>query len=109
MEDIFRELPSILIHGVEFTIDLYHDELRDVTNPFNIILFIELKEKRSGYSFCFDPQTRNVFQGDRDEYDERLDLRIIDLPSMQELDPVGFMELKNDYNQDMDMGRGRKR
>jgi hypothetical protein len=95
-----RGLPKIDVGGTMFYIDLRLDEFRQVDNPFNRIHLDELYETINGYALCFDPQTKNVFNGSEGEFGNRKDLVKVDLPPLEQMDPVGFNQLVNRWSED---------
>ena len=88
---MIHELPKVEIGGTEFFIDLRLEEFRQVSNPFNTIPFMELMENEEGYTLCYDPIGRTAFRGDIKEFEERKsELKLLQLPKLQDMDPVGF-------------------
>lgn len=86
-----RELPKIDIGGTQFFLDLRLWEMRDVDDFMNKFSIDDLFETGTGFKLCFDPKTRNLFDGSAEEYENRKEeLKIIDLPSLEEMDPVGW-------------------
>jgi hypothetical protein len=88
---MIHQLPKVDISGTEFFIDLRLEEFRQVSNPFNTISFVELMENEEGYVLCYDPVKRTAFRGDMEEFEERkAELKLLQLPKLQDMDPVGF-------------------
>jgi hypothetical protein len=86
-----RELPKIDIGGTEFYLDLRLWEFRDVDDFMNRINIDDLFDTETGFVLCFDPSTKNLFQGTEEEYQQLKDsLKIIELPSLGELDAIGW-------------------
>lgn len=86
-----RELPKISIGGTEFYLDLRLWEFRDVDDFMNRINIDDLFDTETGFVLCFDPITKNLFQGTEEEYQQLKDsLKIIELPSLGELDAIGW-------------------
>ncbi|MES2329985.1 MAG: hypothetical protein V4539_10305 [Bacteroidota bacterium] len=86
-----RELPKIDIGGTQFYLDLRLWEMRDVDDFMNKICIDDLFETENGFKLCFDPKTKNLFQGTEEEYHALKDsLKIIELPSLGEMDAIGW-------------------
>ncbi|MES2328214.1 MAG: hypothetical protein V4539_01340 [Bacteroidota bacterium] len=89
-----RKLPEVDIAGIKFYLDLRLNECREITDFSNRFSLDELYGHGSGYIFCFDVQTKKLFEGSKQEYELRKhELKIIRWPSLQKLDPVGFRAL----------------
>ncbi len=87
-----RELPKIDIGGTLFYLDLRLNEFRECANFMNRLNLDDLVEIEGGYLVCFDLNSKNSFVGSKDEFDQRkdVDLQWVKLPSLQEMDPLGF-------------------
>lgn len=87
-----RELPRIDIGGTQFYLDLRLNEFRECENFMNRLNLSDLNEIEGGYLLCFDPNTKNYFDGNKEEFDQRkdVDLLWVKLPTLQEMDPLGF-------------------
>lgn len=86
-----RELPKIDIGGTLFYLDLRLWEMRDVYDFMNKILIDDLFETETGFKLCFDPASKTMFLASEEEYEARKEtLKIIDLPPLSEMDPVGW-------------------
>lgn len=87
-----RELPKIDIGGTKFYLDLRLNEFRECDNFMNRLRLDDLIETEEGYGVCFDPKTRNIFEGSIEEFETRKEAGLIwvQLPSLQEMDPLGF-------------------
>ena len=103
---MIRELPTVSLGGTEFIVDLRLEEFRQVTNPFNSISFDELVENKDGYVLCFDSVKKTIFHGDREEFVLRgAELKQLQLPPLQELDPVGFENILVQVERGLKNGR----
>lgn len=94
-----RELPKIDIGGTDFYLDLRLNEFRQVENFMNRISLDEIYETATGYGILYDPLTKNFFKGDGEEYHHRKDLMNVQLPSLEQMDPVGFKSLVNGWKE----------
>jgi len=100
-----RELPVVDLCGTKFFVDLEIGALREVDNPFNTIGFYDLAKNDNGYVVIYDPQVRNTFFGSDEELMERQDLKTLQLPTIQEMDPVGFIEMCRNESKQMRLRR----
>jgi len=88
---MIRELPKVVFGETAFFVDLRLNEFRQVDMPFNNISFENLMDNEDGYVLCFDPQTKNAFNGSMDEFHTRKEeLLLLQVPHFMELDPIGF-------------------
>jgi hypothetical protein len=55
-----RELPTYIIKGRRFAVDVLKEELRQKDLPENIIRFADMDYTGSGYQFSFDLVTGNL-------------------------------------------------
>jgi hypothetical protein len=94
-----RELPKIDIGGTDFYLDLRLNEFRQVENFMNRISLDEIYETATGYGILYDPLSKNFFKGDGEEYHQRKDLMNVQLPSLEQMDPVGFKSLVNGWKE----------
>ncbi len=87
-----RELPKIDIGGTLFYLDMRLNEFRECDNFMNRMNLNDLNEIEGGYLVCFDPDTKNYFEGSKESFDHRKDLDLVwvRLPTLQEMDPKGF-------------------
>jgi hypothetical protein len=88
-----RELPKIDIAGELYFIDLRLNEFRHVDDFMNRIFIDEdLYEKDDKYTLAYDKVHKCVFRGDAQEFDARIGkgIVIVELPSLKQMDPVGF-------------------
>lgn len=89
-----RELPKIDIGGTMFFLDLRLNEFREVENFANRIDLDELYETGTGeLKLAFDKDTKNLFEGDREELALHKNVVVVTLPSQQKMDPLGFVWL----------------
>lgn len=89
-----RKLPEVDIAGVKFYLDLRLNECREVEDFSNRFNLDDLYDRPNGYIFCFDPKTKNLFEGNKEQYELRKhELKVIRWPSLKKLDPVGFRAL----------------
>ncbi len=96
-----RELPRIDVGGIQFYLDLRLNELRECTNFLNRLNLDNLNEIEGGYLVCFDPNTKNYFEGSKEEFDHRkdVDLLWVKLPTLQQMDPLGFEWLMQEFRE----------
>ena len=87
-----RKLPIAEIAGTSFYVDVIGEELRQADNGGNRISFNELTENKGGYSFIYDPHTKNVPQSSPDTENKSGGLVKVTLPALMELDPAGLAE-----------------
>ena len=94
-----RELPKIDIGGTLFYLDLRLNEFRECDNFMNRMHLDDLNEIEGGYQVCFDPRTKNYFEGEPDEFEKRMevDLLWVKLPTLQVMDPLGFEWLMQEF------------
>ena len=99
------ELPVVEICATKFFVDTRLYELRQVTNPFNTISFHDLAKNEKGFVLIYDMQIQNLFLGSDQDFMDRKDLQTIQLPNIQEMDPVGFIEMCRDDSRQIRLGR----
>jgi hypothetical protein len=86
-----RELPRIDIAGTMFLADIEKLEFREVANPLNRMSMLDAKEEMGFSHFFFDTRTKNLFTGATDiPSGIPGHVRIILLPPLKEIDPVGL-------------------
>jgi hypothetical protein len=86
-----RLLPEINIAGILFHVDIEKLEFRQVADPSNRMPIIGAKEEMGFSHFLFDTKTKNLFTGDTKMPDGIPGhVRIVLLPPLKELDPVGL-------------------
>lgn len=91
-----RELPIVNIEGTEFIVDVMAEELREKSNPQNIMNIQEMDYVGDGYSFRYDPGVKNLPDEVPIELlDEDRELMKVKLPELIALDPVGMAEKYN--------------
>ena len=56
----------------------------------NRIMIDDLHETENGYNRCVDQKTKNLFEGSEGEFVGRKDLLILELPTLEKMDPVGW-------------------
>lgn len=95
-----RELPKIDIGRIKFYLDLRLNEFRECSNFMNRMNLDDLHEIEGGYLVCFDPNTKNYFEGSKEEFDHRKDgdLIWVKLPTLQQMDPLGFKWLLQEFS-----------
>jgi hypothetical protein len=97
-----RELPKIDVAGELYYIDLRLNEFRHVDDFMNrIFIDDDLLEKDEKYLLAYDKDHKCVFRGEREEFDARngKGIVIVELPSLEKMDPVGFEWLCNNIEQ----------
>jgi len=96
-----RELPKIDIGGTMFYLDLRLNEFRECENFMNRMNLNKLNETEGGYEVCFDPKTKNYFEGSKEEFERRKDddLVCVNLPTLQDMDPLGFGWLMEEFGE----------
>lgn len=99
------QLPVIEICATNFFVDTRLYELRQVNNPFNTISFHDLAKNDKGFVLIYDMQILNLFLGSEEEFIDRKDLQTIQLPTIQEMDPAGFMDMCREDGRQMRIGR----
>ncbi|MCJ8208105.1 hypothetical protein MUY27_00200 [Mucilaginibacter sp. RS28] len=86
-----RELPRFTIEGTEFIVDIQLNELRQADAPGNRISMDELLWETDGkLAIVYDTATRNIANMIVDPEDLPPDIRIISMPPLLSLDPVGW-------------------
>ncbi len=96
-----RELPKIDIGGIQFYLDLRLNEFRECSNFMNRLDLNDLHEIEGGYQICFDPKTKIIFEDSKQEFGNRkdVDLLWIKLPKLQQMDPLGFEWLMQEFRE----------
>jgi hypothetical protein len=86
-----RELVKIDLAGTKFYLDLRLWECREVDDFSNKFSLDQLYDHPSGgFICCFDPKTKNLFEGTKEQYEARKhELEIVRLPSIKKMDPIG--------------------
>ncbi len=84
-----RTLPKIQIEGTEFWVDIAKHELREVSDPYNRFSMGDAKEEMGFSHFLYDTKTRNLYlHPDADDIPDHV--RIVLLPPLKDIDPVGL-------------------
>jgi hypothetical protein len=96
-----RELPKIDIGNTKFYLDLRLNEFREMEDFSNRISLNKLEEFDDGYLIIFDTVSKNIFNGSEAELYKRKDedLLWVTLPSIEQMDPLGFKWLIDEYRQ----------
>ncbi|MFC6100793.1 hypothetical protein [Olivibacter domesticus] len=79
-----RQLPEIKLGETFFVIDVAFAELREKNNPLNIILFKDMEDHGTHYSFNYDQQLKTI------PFMDSLDTIPVRLEQMVVLDPEGM-------------------
>lgn len=88
--DTERILPTHIIDGTNFIIDVNKLELREKASPNNVISMNEMEElPREGYSFWYSPKSKSLTT-----YAEQ-DAKLIEIPDFVKLDPIGMAKKHN--------------
>ncbi len=99
-----RALPTVNIGGSQFFLDLRLQEFREVGAWWNIIRIKDVAEMDDGSLIMyFDPITKNQFEGKQADLDLRPDVFIVELPSLDKLDPVGYQMFLEQWELDHPM------
>lgn len=88
-----RSLPVFNIAGTEFYVDMRLNEFRQKNDPYNRISMDEIREDTSGNlitGFLYDLKTRNVFTGEASPDNLPPNVKLVIVPPLTELDPVGL-------------------
>ncbi len=88
-----RELPKIDVAGERYYIDLRLNEFRHVDDFMNrIFIDDDLVDKGDKFLLAYDKVHRCVFRGEREEFEARngSGIVVVELPSLQKMDPEGF-------------------
>lgn len=82
-----QRMPSVIVKGTRFSIDLNNHQLIQWFDQDNVIRIADLKLVNDGFLLMYDPLTRNTFKGSAAEKATRTDLWLIKLPPRSRLDP----------------------
>lgn len=86
-----RKLVEITIDGNLFYLDMRLWECREVNDFTNKFSLDDVTISDDAIHFCFDPKTKNLFQGTSEEFQARREeLKLIHLPPLRLLDPIGY-------------------
>jgi hypothetical protein len=89
-----RDLPCLDIEGTLFQIDIEKREFRQLDDAYNRMPFGDIKEEFGFSVLRFDTKTKNLYPGsDHKSDDVPGHVRLVILPSLKELDPVGLARL----------------
>lgn len=91
-----RELPIINIEGTDFLVDVIKEELKEKANIQNVIGINKMYYVGDGYSFDYDPKSKNHFehQFSKSFGDDRKYIKT-KLPELVKLDPLAMSEKQN--------------
>jgi hypothetical protein len=88
--DLGRAFPTHTINGTKFIVDVNQLELREKTNPNNIISIKDMEElPTEGYRFWYSPNNKSLTT-----YAEH-DAKLIEIPDFVKLDPIGMAKKHN--------------
>lgn len=88
--DTERELPTYQIHGTEFIVDVNQLELREKSNPKNVISISDMDERSiEGYRFWYSPISHSLTT-----FSEQ-GAKSVEIPDFIELDPIGMAKKHN--------------
>lgn len=88
--DLGRALPTHTINGTKFIVDVNQLELREKTNPNNIISIKDMEElPTEGYRFWYSSNNKSLAT-----YAEH-DAKLIEIPDFVKLDPIGMARKHN--------------
>lgn len=83
-------LPVFRMHDTDFYVDTVHGEFTQVDAPWNHISMQAIRETEDeSTELAFDTRTRNVCQDILDPANIPSYIRLVIVPSLKELDPVG--------------------
>lgn len=85
-----RELPTYIISGTKFIVDINKGEIRQKDQEKNVIRFCDMSYTSSGYSFPYDTVIRNIPIGINSN-----PVKEVEIPMQVVLDPVGIAEKYN--------------
>ena len=85
-----RELPTYIINGTKFIVDIDKGEIRQKDQENNVIRFCDMSYTNSGYSFPYDTVIRNLPIGIHSN-----PVKEVEIPMQVVLDPVGIAEKHN--------------
>ena len=87
-----RLLPVFQIEGTEFLVDIRLNEFRQKDAPWNRISMDELRESTVSEvtALVYDTDTKNIYEGIVDPDNIPAHVKLVIVPSLMELDPVGL-------------------
>jgi hypothetical protein len=92
-----RQLPTVNLEGTKFFVDIRLQEFRQVTDLNNSIPFSELVEENDRYILFFDTKEKNVFEGMALADNQTKNLKIVSIPSLWDLDPIGMENYLSEF------------
>jgi hypothetical protein len=92
-----RQLPTVTLHGTNFFVDIRMQEFRQSNRAQNRIPFSELIEEDDHYILFYDVKKKNVFEGMALADNQAKNLKIIAVPPLSELDPVGIENYLSEF------------
>ncbi|WP_341836932.1 hypothetical protein WJU16_03465 [Chitinophaga pollutisoli] len=95
-----REKPTVFIEGTEFIVDGLKDELREKSNPRNVMHIKEMQYvgNGNGYTFHYDVSTKNFPTNERRRelaFTDSTDLQLVQIPELTSIDPIGVAQKYN--------------
>lgn len=85
-----RQLPTVLIEGTTFYVDVLKDELREKSDPLNRIPFSVFDQEGNGYTFLYDTTRKNIPENRKALKHMEPHFKWVTLPALMELDPEGI-------------------
>ena len=86
-----RTLPKMQIEGTDFWVDMKRHEFREVSDPYNRFTMGDVKEDMGFSHFLYDTTTKNLYlHPDQENIPDHV--RIVLVPPLKDLDPVGMAE-----------------
>lgn len=92
-----RQLPTVNLDGTKFFVDIRLQEFRQANKVQNKIPFSELIEEDDHYILFYDTKKKNVFEGMALADDQVTNLKIISVPSLWDLDPIGMENYLSEF------------
>ena len=89
-KSMVHELPTIKFGNNDFTVDVRLEEFREIKAPWNRISMDDLYDDGSSYKFLYDQNTNNIYTGQADINSLPDHVKLINVPPLTELDPVGM-------------------
>lgn len=88
-KNMARKLPEFTIGGTLFTVDARIYEFRETAEPWNKISMDDFWEEAQTH-ILFDTQAKNIYTGAMHISDRPSHVKIIVVPPITELDPIGL-------------------
>lgn len=86
-----RTLPKMQIEGTDFWVDMKRHEFREVSDPYNRFTMGDVKEDMGFSHFLYDTTTKNLYlHPDQENIPDHV--RIVLVPPLKDLDPLGLAE-----------------